>query len=149
MADDPNAKPTPPDWPPFLRLPVDPGERARRAQQAADELAQQAVDAQRELERKQREHKHTANGRKETARRRQLKADIVFKVAETEVSPGMPKEMAWQSAGKMLERVNKHLRLEKSLCKRDGSPCQMTHHDVYDAIRKPEVWSRLTSLPNR
>jgi hypothetical protein len=48
MADPNKKKPTPPeiiveatDWPHFLRTPVDPAERVRRAWRAADELREQ------------------------------------------------------------------------------------------------------------
>jgi hypothetical protein len=51
MADDPNAKPPllpefieGANWPHFLRHPVDPGERARRALQAADELRERMAN---------------------------------------------------------------------------------------------------------
>jgi hypothetical protein len=157
MADDPNAKPPPPpeiivegDWPPFLRQPTDLGERARRAQQAADERAQQAVDEQRELERLQREREHTAHGRGEKSKRHQLKVDIYIKVAETKVSPGTPADKAWEAAGNSLKQVNTHLQLEYRLREPDGSPCRRTtQRKIYDAIRVPRIWSRITSLRSR
>jgi hypothetical protein len=153
MADDSSAKPPPPEitvegeWPYFLRHPVDPGERARRAQQAADELAQQAADEQRELERKQRERENMLPAWKGKAERHQLKVDIIIKIAGTVVSPGTPKEKAWQVAGDKLAQINKHLELENRLRERDGSPCRMSHGAVYCIVRRN--WSRLTSLRKR
>jgi hypothetical protein len=128
---------------------VDPGERARRAQQAADERAQQAADERREHERREHERVHMLPAWKGKSTRRRRKEEIVKKVAETVVVKKTP----WQVAVAALKDINKHLRLESlqpgGLRKQDGSPYEMTKHDVYYIVRKPEIWSGLTSLRKR
>ena len=148
MADDPNAKPPllpeiieGTSWPHFLRHPVDPGERARRATQAADERAQQAADAQHELEHKQRAREQTEHGRDASLERRRRKREIVIKAAEAvavKKTPGQVTDAA-------LKQINTDLKLE--IRNRDGSPCQMTRLDVYYIVNKN--WAHLTSLRKR
>jgi hypothetical protein len=136
MADDPNAKPPPhPEiivegaWPHFLRQPTDPSERARRAQQAVDE--------QREHERKRCERLRTNPAREEKSARRRRKVEIVMKVAATAAVKTTPHQVAKD----MLEQINKHLKLDRL--------DEMTHDAVYRIVRVPSNWSRLTSLRKR
>ena len=134
MANDPNAKPLPPEiiveateWPHFLRLPVDPGERVRRAQQAVDE--------QREREFELANKQQTIPARKGKSAKRRRKEEIIIKIAETVVVKKTP----WQVAGAALKQVNKNLKLERlSETTRDG---------IYRIVRIN--WSYLTSLRKR
>jgi hypothetical protein len=147
MINDPNAKPPPPeiivegDWPHFLRRPTDPGERARRAQQTADEQREQEYEQERELEHRQRESRRTARGREKSVEKRQQKKVVIIKVAETVILPGTPRGKAWRAARDMLERVNVSLKL--------AGYGEATTRQVYDAIRAPHEWGRLTSLRRR
>jgi hypothetical protein len=136
MASDPKAKPPPPeiivegDWPLFLRHPSDPYERARRAQQTADE--------QREREREQRARLHTANGRERKAAKRRREVETFMKVAETVIVKKAP----WQVAGAALEQVNKLRKLDRDFCFDELKTCD----PIYRVVRIPRNWSRLTSL---
>jgi hypothetical protein len=136
MASDPKAKPPPPeiivegDWPLFLRHPTDPYERARCAQQTADE--------QREHERKQRARLHTANGRERKAAKRRREVGTFMKVAETVIVKKTP----CQVAGAALEQVNKLRKLDRDFCFDELKTCD----PIYRVVRIPRNWSRLTSL---
>jgi hypothetical protein len=121
------------DWPHFLRHPVDPGERARRAQQAADELRERKFRLARQQQTIPGRTKKSENGRR--------KVDIVLKVVETMVSPGTLKRKAWGVAGDALKQINKNLKLERF--------DEMTQRKIYDAIRVQRIWSNLTSLRKR
>jgi hypothetical protein len=148
MTDDPNAKPPPPpppppgitvegDWPYFLRQPTDPGERARRAQQTADEQREQAADEQRERELKQRERLRTTNARTRKAAKELRRKEVFIRAAETVAVKRTP----WQVAGDALEQANKILASER---------LRLTdQHGIYHVIRVPHVWARLTSLRKR
>jgi hypothetical protein len=147
MASDPKAKPPPPeiivegDWPLFLRHPTDPYERARRAQQTADEQrerAQQTADEQRESERKQRARLHTANGRERKAAKRRREVETFMKVAETVTVRKTP----WRVAGAALPQVNKLRKLDRDFCFDELKTCD----PIYRVVRIPRNWSRLTSL---
>jgi hypothetical protein len=139
MASDPKAKPPPPeiivegDWPLFLRHPTDPYERARRAQQTADEQRERERERERELANKQ----QTVRAREGKAVKRRRVKEIVMRVAEA----AAVKKTPWQVAGNELDQVNKHLRLNRL--------DEMDRHAIYYIIRTPSNWSRLTSLRKR
>jgi hypothetical protein len=101
MASDPKAKPPPPeiivegDWPLFLRHPTDPYERARHAQQTADE--------QRERELALADKRQTIPAREGKSVKRRREVETFMKVAEAVVVKKTP----WQVAGFALDQVNK------------------------------------------
>jgi hypothetical protein len=137
MASDPKAKPPPPEiiveateWPHFLQLPVDPGERVRHAQQAVDE--------QREREFELANKQQTIPARKGKSAKRRREVELFMKVAGTLAT----KTTAWQVAGDAFEQVNKHRKLDHL----DELP---TRDPIYRVVRIPSNWSRLTSLRKR
>jgi hypothetical protein len=131
MADDSNAKPPPSEivveateWPHFLRHPSDSCERVRRAHEQCEH--------ERELVNKQRTHARAAHARQAKPPKRQRKVEIVIKIAETVI----PKKTAWQVGGV----VAKH---------KQALELGVTQDAAYRIVRRPEVWSRLTSLFKR
>jgi hypothetical protein len=137
----------PQDWAYFLQNPSwrarrNADEQLQREQQAVDEQRQQAVDEQREHELKLANKQHMVPAWEGKTERRQREVAIYMKAAETVVTPGAPRKMAWKFAGAALDQANKLLARDK-----DFDFDLLDNRDpIYRVIRIPSNWSRLTSL---